>query len=187
MTAPPPDYRALASGTPRGAFIQAHPCFFVVGLEPLSRPRGRSSTSVFEVLQGPTDKHPVGAAFTDETTPVVPVTEPHGAGSAMLVLAVRKATAGDPTRITVGRSSDNDVFIPDADVSRNHAFFRLSSDHVMLGDAGSANGTMINGKLLEADGTLELVIPGDTIRFAFLDFEFLDSGATWDRIHALTA
>jgi hypothetical protein len=187
MAASQPDYRELARRTPRAAFVQAHPWFFIVGLEPMVKPRGRISTSVFEVLEGPTGSQQRGATFQDEVTPVVPIHEPAPGDPELLVLAVRKVITPDPSRITVGRSSNNDLVIPDADVSRTHAFFRLSSDHVALGDAGSVNGTMINGKLLDPGGATQLVIPGDTLRFAFLDFEFLDAGPTWDRIHALTA
>ena len=48
--------------------------------------------------------------------------------------------------ITIGRTPNNDVCIADDSVSRFHAFFRDDEDHWIVCDAGSKNGTKVNGK-----------------------------------------
>ena len=55
------------------------------------------------------------------------------------------------TEVTrVGRSSEADVRLPDAGVSRLHAELRRLGDEVVLVDLGSTNGTTLNGrKVLE--------------------------------------
>jgi len=195
------DYRELALRTVRAEFVQACPWYFLVAVEALTGPRGRASTGVFEVMGPPQTRtaqnlhapppsildEPVDGRDgldADELTPVAG--EQAGGQATLLVLAVRKEQAGDPSRITVGRASSNDIVIADADVSRTHAFFKVQSDYIVLGDAGSSNGTMINGKLLEPQGPTQLVIPGDRVRFALLEFEFLDAVSTWDHLHQLT-
>src|SRR4051794_40548232 len=42
-----------------------------------------------------------------------------------LVLAVRKTQSTFPSMITVGRTKNNDIVIPDVMISKFHAFFRL--------------------------------------------------------------
>jgi len=53
--------------------------------------------------------------------------------------------------ITVGRTPNNDVCVPDESVSRFHAFFQKDekSDLWTVVDVGSKNGTLAGGKKLE--------------------------------------
>lgn len=67
-----------------------------------------------------------------------------------------------PGRYTVGRSGDSDVPLTDTDVSREHAIFEVTPDgRALAGDAGSRNGTYVNGA--RADTPLPLG-DGDVIR-----------------------
>ena len=51
--------------------------------------------------------------------------------------------------LRLGRSSSNDIHIPDAELSRNHCFFESSNDgSVRVTDLASANGTIVNGVAL---------------------------------------
>lgn len=50
--------------------------------------------------------------------------------------------------ITVGRTGNNDVCVPDASVSRFHAYFRDTDGEWLVCDAGSRNGTRLNGRKL---------------------------------------
>jgi len=52
---------------------------------------------------------------------------------------------GDAHSWTIGRSSHNDVVIPDASLSRHHARITLQDGTPYLEDLGSLNGTSING------------------------------------------
>ena len=54
--------------------------------------------------------------------------------------------------VRLGRSSSNDIHIPDEELSRNHCLFEaVGEDGVRVTDLASANGTMVNGKPLGND------------------------------------
>ena len=54
--------------------------------------------------------------------------------------------------LRLGRSSSNDIHIPDEELSRNHCLFEtVGSDGVRVTDLASANGTYLNGKALGSD------------------------------------
>jgi hypothetical protein len=49
--------------------------------------------------------------------------------------------------LRLGRSSSNDIHLPDEELSRNHCMFELSGeDGIRIIDLASANGTIVNGK-----------------------------------------
>jgi hypothetical protein len=51
---------------------------------------------------------------------------------------------------TIGRGKDTDLLLPDISVSRHHAQIeRVKDDKYVLVDAGSQNGTKVNGKRIE--------------------------------------
>ena len=53
--------------------------------------------------------------------------------------------------ITVGRTRNNDLWIDDQRISRFHAYFRLQDGSSwMLADAGSRNGTFVDGVQLDS-------------------------------------
>ena len=54
--------------------------------------------------------------------------------------------------IRLGRSSSNDITIPDEELSRNHCLFEpVGEDGLRVTDLASANGTLVNGKALGAE------------------------------------
>ncbi|MFC1515511.1 FHA domain-containing protein, partial [Thermodesulfobacteriota bacterium] len=53
---------------------------------------------------------------------------------------------------TVGRSSENDIHIPDKPVSRRHAEFYFKDDVCCVRDLGSKNGVRIDGQRIPPDG-----------------------------------
>ena len=77
--------------------------------------------------------------------------------------------------IKLGRSSSNDVFIPDPELSRSHCIFEpLDSGIVKVTDLASANGTIVNGEeigsksvelkigdIVEAGDTKLVLVDGD--------------------------
>ena len=86
----------------------------------------------------------------------------------------------DKMRLTIGRSSRNDVCIGDPFASRLHAELLNEGDRVLLVDRGSANGTFLNGQRVA--GTVPLH-GGDVIRIGETELEFthgdqMMSGAT---------
>jgi len=51
----------------------------------------------------------------------------------------------DRALLTVGRDPESDIFLNDVTVSRKHATFEMVGDAVTIEDAGSLNGTYVNG------------------------------------------
>lgn len=74
---------------------------------------------------------------------------PHG--SAMLIVlsgpsrGARFLINSDIT--TIGRSTDNDIFLDDVTVSRKHAQILRNDGSYEVKDAGSLNGTYVDGKI----------------------------------------
>lgn len=87
----------------------------------------------------------------------------------------------DRMKLTIGRSSRNDICISDPFASRLHAEIRRENDQVMLVDNGSANGTFVNGQ--RVTGAVRLSV-GDLVRIGETEIEYsageqdLLSGAT---------
>ena len=98
--------------------------------------------------------------FRVEEAPESPDADDHGIdpadldqGTALLV-AVRGPNRGarfllDRDVVTVGRHPDSDIFLDDITVSRRHAEFRRAASQYWLHDAGSLNGSYVNGKRAE--------------------------------------
>ena len=54
--------------------------------------------------------------------------------------------------LRLGRSSSNDIHIPDEELSRNHCLFEpVGEAGIRVTDLASANGTFVNGEVLEGD------------------------------------
>lgn len=51
----------------------------------------------------------------------------------------------DRPRLTIGRDPASDIFLNDITVSREHAMLEIVGDEVSVADAGSLNGTYVNG------------------------------------------
>src|ERR1700730_19268917 len=75
----------------------------------------------------------------------------------------------DRMKLTIGRSSRNDICISDPFASRLHAEIRRENDQVMLVDNGSANGTFVNGQ--RVTGLLPLHIV-DIVRIGETEIEY---------------
>jgi pSer/pThr/pTyr-binding forkhead associated (FHA) protein len=62
--------------------------------------------------------------------------------------------------VTVGRKRDNDIFLNDKSVSRNHCLLYVSPDAVEVEDLQSANGVLVRGRRISERTKLE---PNDEI------------------------
>ncbi len=72
-------------------------------------------------------------------------------------------------QMTLGRASDSDLCLPEAEVSRHHAILELVLDAVgqaavCVVDLGSTNGTYINGHRMEVANDPRKLHPGDVLR-----------------------
>lgn len=65
-------------------------------------------------------------------------------------------------KITIGRSSDNDIVVDNKLASRHHASIQKIKNSYYLKDEGSTNGTLLNGKLVPKDKYVKLN-PNDKI------------------------
>jgi hypothetical protein len=73
--------------------------------------------------------------------------------------------------VLLGRANNNDVVVPHASVSKLHA--RLSckeGDLIVLSDAGSSNGTMVNGEPVSQQEEVALT-SGDLVRLGSCVFQ----------------
>ncbi len=79
-------------------------------------------------------------------------------------------------RLTIGRSPDCDIILPDRVVSRRHACIERRGDEYFILDDDSKNGTFVNGKPVTEPRRL---IDGDEIQVALrFRLTFVDAGAT---------
>jgi hypothetical protein len=82
--------------------------------------------------------------------------------------------------ITIGRTSNNDVVVPDLSVSRFHAFVKAGPDGgAQIQDASSTNGTTVNGQSVPAQGhgaPVDLK-SGATVRLGQVEFTFLSAAS----------
>jgi phosphoserine phosphatase RsbU/P len=87
----------------------------------------------------------------------------------------------DKTRLTIGRSSRNDICLSDPFASRLHAELRRENEQMLLVDNGSANGTYLNGQKMT--GAVRMRV-GDIVRIGETEIEYSEgeqsaiSGAT---------
>jgi hypothetical protein len=160
------DFVDLARTRSRAQFIVACPFPFLLGDRRMETPTGPMPTEAFESFDDITKTRKLG--------PFRP------APAELVMLAVRKVQETFPSMITVGRTGNNDVVVPDVKVSKFHAFFRFQGDRIELSDAGSRNGTWVGRRQLIPRGLGCAVQLGDTVRFAECDFSLLDAGACWD-------
>ena len=72
--------------------------------------------------------------------------------------------------ILLGRAPTNDIWVPHSSVSKLHARLRLDGAEVLLSDASSSNGTIVNGDAVWA-GDEVLVESGDLVRFGACVFQ----------------
>jgi serine phosphatase RsbU (regulator of sigma subunit)/pSer/pThr/pTyr-binding forkhead associated (FHA) protein len=73
-------------------------------------------------------------------------------------------------RVTIGRSRESDIFLPDQWLSRNHAAIEERTDGHYVNDLSSKNGTLLNGEPLQEWRRLR---PGDIITLGEHTLTFL--------------
>jgi hypothetical protein len=178
------DYVQWAQKSTADEFAATFPFYFLVGLHALKPPSGPTKTDTFETVTEKKRSHLIPDAVPSAIEDGPTGTATTAPARPLLVQAVRKVQETFPSMITVGRTRNNDIVIPDVQVSRFHAFFKVFPDRVELGDAGSANGTYVGGRTLTPKGPTQIVIPGETVEFSHLPFVFVDAKAAWDRIRA---
>src|SRR5262245_20155445 len=120
-----PDWGTLALGLDRAQFVDRFPHPFLWGTSGYQRVQRPMKTEKFN--------SPERTGLSRLDGPIEDPSKPTGP----LVLAVVKTQSAFASMITVGRTANNDVVIPDTQISRFHAFFKPAYDGLTLEDAGS--------------------------------------------------
>jgi hypothetical protein len=97
-----------------------------------------------------------------------------GTHKKMLDYIVLVPNTSQPTsKLLVGRSEERDIYVDHSTVSKRHAFFLFDEENrtYKLGDAGSTNGTFINGQPVAA-GQPVFIRDGNVVSFGDRDFLF---------------
>src|SRR5512142_1690299 len=112
------DWRAAVAARGKEAFVAAFPNPFLLALSGLEAPQGPARTIRME--GGP---ELINAIMAERRR-----MKAEGRDKGPVVLPVRKVQTTFPSMITVGRAKNNDIVVPDALVSKFHAFFRQFDD-----------------------------------------------------------
>ena len=83
----------------------------------------------------------------------------------------KKPGASFPDRITIGRTPNNDIVIVDHSVSRFHAYLRFDGKEWVVADAGSKNGTYVDGARV-ANAAQVPLRDGASLRFGDVTAKF---------------
>ena len=86
-----------------------------------------------------------------------------------LVLPDGRKRGLDSRAVSIGRSGQNDIALTDDFASARHARIEPRRDGVWVSDAGSTNGTYVNGSKLSKPQRLK---PGDVIRVGSTDLRY---------------
>jgi predicted component of type VI protein secretion system len=74
----------------------------------------------------------------------------------------------DTLEVTVGRSPDRDLVIPDSEVSRQHSLFRIEGQSHTVADLHTSNGTYVNGTRISR----HQLRPGDVVELGPARIQF---------------
>jgi hypothetical protein len=155
-------FRADARSLSPADFEERHgDAFLVLSAAELNVPTGPATTEVH-------------LAFDDEEGSACT------ANLELLAYPVQRTERSAGHLVTLGRTSNNDVVIPDLSVSRFHAFVKPDGNgHFQIQDATSTNGTTVNGTSVPAQGHGPAVDikSGDNVRLGQVELTFLDAEA----------
>jgi hypothetical protein len=166
-------------------WVVAHPYHFLVSSARLVKPsrpgtitgmtalRPREASIIGREAASPKLRAPTGSFRLESAKSARERARP-------LVLPLRKVQTTFPSMITVGRTDNNDLVIPDEQVSKVHAFFRQYGERLEISDAGSRNGTFVGGRRLESRGAPVPIKAQDHVCFGALEFILLDPRACWE-------
>lgn len=138
------------------AFVQKHPSAFLV----LDIPLPLDEDVEFETFSPKT----AGRTVTGRS-PLRKAMEPRHTSTEKCVFCLAKPE-GDYHMVTIGRTSNNDIYIPHSQISKFHAYFKkdAASGRIGITDADSTNGTQVNAMDLPAK-ELRLLEQGDRVVF----------------------
>ena len=133
--------------------------------------------SDFLMLTAAELRRPAGPSMTVVNLESDDESSDHTAGLSLLAYPIRRTERSVGHLVTLGRTANNDVVIPDISVSRFHAFAKeAEAGGLVIQDAGSTNGTMVNSDSVPSQGhgpAMELKT-GDSVRLGQVEFSYLN-------------
>lgn len=139
---------------------------------------GREPTGSFRMV----DLHRASGAAA---AAAVERARPNERGARPLVLPLKKVQTTFPSMITIGRTDNNDLIVPDEQISKFHAYFRIVGGRVEICDAGSRNGTFVGGRRLVAKSESAGLAYGDRFSLGALEFRLFDARGCWEWLRQL--
>ncbi len=182
------DWAELALVSRVDQWIAANPHLFIISRARLNRPpRAAATVTGMQALRNrdaivPREPADLGRSPTGAFR-IADLNKPKSAASERgrpLVLPLKKVQSTFPSMITVGRTDNNDLVVPDEQISKFHAFFRLVGDRVELSDAGSRNGTFVGTRRLEPRGASVPLRLNDRFAFGAVEFQLFDARGCWE-------
>ncbi len=95
-------------------------------------------------------------------------------------LAIQLASRNGSSEVTLGRAPENDLVIDDATLSRTHLVFRRDAGGWTVQDAGSRNGSSLDGASLGA--TRARIAPGSLLEAGAVRLTFYDAASLFVRL-----
>lgn len=146
-----------------------------------------SHGNAFLMLTAAELHRPAGPSMTVVNLESDDETSDYTAGLSLLAYPIHRTERSVGHLITLGRTANNDVVIPDISVSRFHAFAKeVEGGGLAIQDAGSTNGTLVNSDSVPSQGhgpPMELK-SGDSVRLGQVEFSYLDAHSLLDFLRA---
>jgi FHA domain len=105
-----------------------------------------------------------------------------GGGEEVAVVIEKTKDNAFQRRITIGRTSNNDIILDDASVSRFHAWLETVGQDWVLVDAGSRNGSMVSGRRMLAKTPVALT-NGAPVRIGALQLTYYTAAGFLEMLH----
>ncbi|MGD9515835.1 FHA domain-containing protein, partial [Mycolicibacterium sp.] len=121
-------------------------------------------------------QQPLSSPAMESATVMGPAAAPRSGGdgniatSMLKILRPGRPAEAPPGSIKIGRSTDNDIVIPDVLASRHHATLVHSPAGTEIRDNRSINGTFVNGARVDS----AMLTEGDTVTIGNVDLVFRD-------------
>lgn len=154
-----------------------HPLLLIKGEQDKAAPFMFQTPAPGEGVQNPQDTSEIRTACLEAITSYL--------SPKSIVMPLRKTERNPFPAISIGRARNNDVRVTDPRVSKVHAYLTRPVDSTgpwTIRDAGSTNGTFVNGRRVENAESYRLT-PGDEVRIGLLETVFLDPEALAAVVH----